>query len=43
MTELFEQTMSGRKPLCIYAKLKTLSASEQDAIIAIVVKYLEDK
>lgn len=34
MTELHEQAI---------AKLKNLPANEQDAIIAIVVKYLEDK
>ncbi|TFI56234.1 hypothetical protein BLD44_002745 [Mastigocladus laminosus UU774] len=50
MTELLEQAMLNSKPLCVYAKLKTLSANEQDALAklseglaAMILSELEDE
>ena len=43
MTELLEQAMPDGKPLCVYAKLKTLPASEQDAMAALILEELEDE
>ncbi|QSJ20618.1 hypothetical protein JYQ62_03665 [Nostoc sp. UHCC 0702] len=35
--------MPDGKPLCVYAKLKTLPATEQDAIAAMILAELEDE